>query len=101
MKKKSKKIFVLGVVLSFCFSLLSVLPVEAAGGAAQKVNINKASLDELQTLPGIGVKIAQRIIDFRDKNGPFKRIEELMKVKGIGEKMFERMKEKLTVGPEK
>lgn len=61
------------------------------------VNINTASIKQLVKLPRIGEKIAQRIIDFREKNGRFKRIEELMKVKGIGEKMFARLKKQITV----
>ena len=64
----------------------------------KKVNINTASSESLQTLPRIGPQVAQRIIDFREKNGKFKRIEELMKVRGIGEKTFSRLKDRITVG---
>lgn len=65
-----------------------------------KININTASLEELQTLPRIGPAIAQRIIDYRKEHGPFKRIEDIMKVQGIGERVFEQIKERITVGPE-
>ena len=66
--------------------------------AKEKVNINTASVKELQTLPRIGEKVAQRIVDFRTKNGKFSRIEELMKVKGISEKVFRQLKDLITVG---
>lgn len=68
---------------------------------SKKININTASLTELQELPRVGEKIAQRIIDFRKEHGNFKRIEEIMKVKGIGEKMFAELKEMITVAAEK
>ncbi|MGC8746400.1 MAG: ComEA family DNA-binding protein [Candidatus Saccharicenans sp.] len=56
---------------------------------------------ELQTLPRIGPKVAQRIIDYRTKNGPFKKAEDLMKVRGIGEKIFNQIKDSITVGENK
>lgn len=65
-----------------------------------KININTASLEELQTLPRIGPAIAQRIIDYRKEHGPFKRIEDLLKVQGIGERIFEQIKDRITVGTE-
>lgn len=68
--------------------------------APAKVNINTASLEELQTLPRIGPAIAQRIIDYRKEHGPFKRIEDIMKIQGIGERVFEQIKDRITVGPE-
>jgi len=61
------------------------------------VNINTAGISELVSLPRIGKKIAERIVKFRKKNGRFKRIEDLMKVKGIGEKTFNRIKKRLKV----
>ena len=65
-----------------------------------KVNINTAAAAELETLPRIGPKVAQRIVDFRTKNGNFKRTEEIMKVQGIGEKVYETIKDLITVGGE-
>ena len=62
------------------------------------VNLNTATSTELQALPGIGVATATRILEYRQKNGPFKRIEELMNVQGIGEKIFLRLKPQLSVG---
>ncbi len=58
-----------------------------------KVNINAALADDLENLPGIGSVMAERIIDFRENNGGFKDIEELKKVKGIGDKKFEKLKD--------
>ncbi len=66
----------------------------------RKVNINTASLRELESLPGIGPSFAQRIIRYRTENGGFKSIEEIKEVKGIGEKSFQRIKELITIGEE-
>ena len=65
------------------------------------VNINTASAAELDSLPGIGAKTAARIIEYRQKNGPFKKVEELMNVRGVGEKNFLKLKPQLTVGAAK
>lgn len=59
----------------------------------QKININTASAAELEALPGIGPVLAQRIIDYRQANGPFGRLEDIKKVKGIGDKTFEDLKD--------
>jgi len=64
---------------------------------ADKVNLNTATVDQLQALPGIGPALAQRIIEYRNKAGKFTKIEEVLNVKGIGEKMFQKMKDRLTV----
>jgi competence protein ComEA len=61
------------------------------------VNINTASASDLEALPGIGAKTAARIIEYRQKNGPFKKIEELMNVRGVGEKNFLKLKPQITV----
>lgn len=62
------------------------------------VNINTANLEELDTLPGIGPSTAQKILDYRDENGRFNTIEELMNVSGIGEAKFGSVKDMITVG---
>ena len=99
MKNFMIKGVVLSVVLGLVFSTFLSFQAQAAPKASEKkININTASLVELQKLPRVGEKVAQRIIDFRKKNGRFRRIEEIMKVKGIGEKMFNRMKDLITVG---
>lgn len=61
------------------------------------VNINTASAADLEGLPGIGAKTAARIVEYRQKNGPFKKIEELMNVRGVGEKNFLKLKPQITV----
>ena len=63
------------------------------------VNLNTASAAELEALPGIGAKTAARIVEYRQKNGPFKKIEDLMNVRGVGEKNFLKLKPQLTVSP--
>ncbi len=90
---------VLGLIVGL--SLQPLLSLQAGGKPGdQKVNINTASADELAKLPRIGPAIAQRIVDFRKENGNFKRIEDLMKVRGIGEKVFNQLKDLITVGAE-
>jgi competence protein ComEA len=65
------------------------------------VNLNTATVSQLATLPGIGETAAQRIVEYRDKNGGFKKVEELMNVKGIGEKSFLKLKPLVTLGDAK
>ncbi len=61
------------------------------------VNINNASAEQFDRLPRVGPKVAQRIVDYRQAHGPFKKVEELMNVKGIGEKTFLKIKGNLTI----
>jgi competence ComEA-like helix-hairpin-helix protein len=66
--------------------------------SAKVIDINSASIQELDELPGIGPAIAARIVEYREKNGPFGKIEDLMEVRGIGEKKFLSLKDRVTVG---
>ena len=79
--------------------VVSTPPVVSAAreitGAA--VNINSAGVQDLETLPGVGPATAQNIVDYREANGPFTRIEEIMDVSGVGPAKFEQMKELITV----
>ena len=68
-----------------------------AGGKSGKVNINKASLEELQTVSGIGAKRAQDIIDYRESHGSFQSVDDLKNVSGIGGKTLEKLKDYVSV----
>ena len=70
----------------------------AKPAAGRPLNINTASVAELDALPGIGAKTAALIVEYRQKNGLFKKIEELMNVRGVGEKNFLKLKDQISVG---
>ncbi len=78
--------------------ILAALVICAVAGGADSsqpsgvVNINTASSEELQLLPRVGPSLAGRIIEFREANGPFRTVEEILAVKGIGESSFEKLK---------
>lgn len=69
-----------------------------AGGSSERVNINTANLEELDTLPGIGPSTAQAIIDHRRQYGKFQRIDEITNVTGIGPATYDRIKDLITAG---
>jgi competence protein ComEA len=68
-----------------------------AATTAAPVNLNTATADQLAAIPGVGPKMADRIIAYREKNGGFKKVEDLMNVSGVGEKSFLKMKPLITV----
>lgn len=72
-------------------------PASTEAPNVELININTASLEELDSLPGIGPTIAQRIIDYRDANGPFNTIEDIQNVSGIGPSTFEEIQDLITV----
>ena len=90
-------------------TLLIVNPAVAAGekegvtksneivASMEKININKADAKTLTTLKGVGKDRAVKIIEYREKNGPFEKVEDIMKVKGIGKKIFEQNKNIISV----
>src|SRR3954462_13261615 len=69
-----------------------------AAAPTAPINLNTATQAQLESLPGVGAKAAQRILEYRKQNGHFKKIEDLMNVKGFGEKTFLKLKPMLTVG---
>jgi comEA protein len=73
----------------------------AKPASSTPVNINTASAAELEGLPGIGAAMAARIVEYRHKNGPFKKIEDLMNVRGLGEKNFLKLRPQLTLAAAK
>ena len=94
---KIRKIKILNLIVAFlAIFLLSV----GVAGATNKININTASLEELDGLPGIGLTKAQAIIDYRNAYGDFLSIEEIMNVSGIGQSTFDNIKDLITVSGE-
>jgi len=91
--KKMKTLLVLSIVAAF----IMVLSGPAFTEDSNKININKASLEELIQLKRIGPKYAKRIIEYREKNGSFKVPKDIVNVKGIGPKTFELNKDLITV----
>ena len=79
----------------FVIALVALLVCSSSIAA---VNLNTATKDELVALPGIGPAKAQAIVDYRNQHGPFRSIDEIRKVKGIGEKLFISIKPELSIG---
>lgn len=71
-------------------------PIVATG--SDTININTASVDELTQLQKVGPKTAENIVAYRDANGPFKTVDDLKNVKGVGDKILELNKDRMTVG---
>jgi len=93
---KSKRIIAVGLAMALAFLSSAATTFAAKPLPSGKVNINTASVEQLSTLPGVGEKLAARIIAYREKSGSFSTPQELMNVRGIGEKNFQRMQEYVT-----
>jgi competence protein ComEA len=94
-------VLALGLVAPLASAQESAKPAaKAATSSASSgtpINLNTATVAQLETLPGIGKSTAERILEYRQKNGGFKKVEDLMNVRGIGEKSFLKMKALITV----
>jgi competence protein ComEA len=84
------------IVVGLAISAMPATP-PAGGAGTGLVNLNTATLEQLQTLPGVGPVLAQRIIDYRESNGAFRSVEDLRKVSGIGDARFNELKARVTV----
>ncbi len=97
------------LVLALALAGVAAAPLSAAGPAPQKagasearpVDINTADSAALESVPGIGKSLSQRILAFRDKNGPFQSVDDLLKIQGIGEKSIQKLRPYLTVAKAK
>jgi competence protein ComEA len=99
MTAKTNKGLALGLAAALLILSLSGAYAQTNAPKA-KININTANRAELESLPRIGPAVAQRIVDYRTKNGNFQKIEDIMKVSGISEKIFAQIKDLITVGQE-
>jgi len=91
----------LWLVLSSALILFFALQVSADtkhAPPAHSVDLNSATADELQQVPGIGPSTAKAIVNFRQKSGPFQKVEDLLVIKGISKTRFEKMRPYLTIG---
>jgi len=96
MTRRSVLVSVLSV-LAAAPPVLAATSARVAAAAVEKVNINTATVKDLMKLDGVGRGVAQRIVDYREANGPFKRGEDLRKVDGVGAATFERNRERIVV----
>jgi competence protein ComEA len=101
--------FVIAVLVALGLSVATVsaqgnsqrASVSSSASASAPINLNTATAAQLETLPGIGKSTAERILEYRQKNGSFKKVEDLMNVRGVGEKSFLKLKPLVTVAPPK
>jgi competence protein ComEA len=108
MQRKTRIVTILVLAASLT-GALAVLPEARAAAApaaavaseARPVDINTAASEALQSVPGIGKSLAQRIIAFREKNGAFQSVDDLLKVQGIGEKSLQKLRPYVTVAKSK
>ena len=94
------KTIVLAFSLVVCLGLALAPAALAQKGKAvsnEKVNLNTATSEQLQTLPGVGPAMAKRVLEYRAKVGKFTKVEEILNVKGFGEKNFQKLKDRLLI----
>lgn len=76
------------IIIPACSSRFADIPTKGAATSQNAININTATVDDLEKLPHIGRKTAESIVEFREANGPFRRVEHLMQIRGISEERF-------------
>ena len=111
MRRTNLKAIRLLTVAALCAAVLTAgaghalaVPPAKDDGATRStapLDLNKASENELTEIPGIGPSLAKRIVEFRNENGNFRRVEDLLKVRGIGEKSFQKIRPYVTVSKKK
>jgi len=103
-KMESLNVVYVVVILSLIFSMIIWIPQTACAKTSEvlapqtQININTASKEELIRLKRIGPSLAERIITYRETHGPFLKREDILNVKGLGQKFWEANKELITVG---
>ena len=85
------------LVLGLAIAPSMALAQKAKPHGGDKVNLNTATVEQLQTLPGVGPAMAKKIVEHRTKSGKFTKVEEILNIQGIGEKKFQKMKDRLVV----
>jgi comEA protein len=99
MKMKPNRLVAATLAVLFALGLSAGSALAAAKPAPSgKINLNSATAEQLTAVPGIGEKLASRIVEYRQKNGSFKNVQELMNVKGVGEKSFGKLEPFLSTG---
>ena len=98
---KLNRLVAAALAFAMAFVLSTGMAFAAKPAPAGKVNINTATAAQLTTLPGVGEKLAARIVEYRQKSGGFKSVQELMNVKGIGEKNLTKLEPHLSLGEAK
>ncbi len=108
MDSRSKTVTALVLALALCGAAVSAPAFgapptagRAAASEARPIDINAAGTAELESVPGIGKSLSQRIVAFREKNGAFQSVDDLLKVQGIGEKSIQKLRPYLTVAKAK
>jgi len=95
--KRTKTVCVLALCFGLILSSVSVMAEKSRAVPSEKINLNSATAEQLQSIPGIGPTTAKSILEYRAKVGKFNKIEEIINVKGIGEKKFQKIKDRLAV----
>lgn len=96
-KKSLSFLVIMGMILMLINPVFAVDQKKSADSGKKLINLNTADAKQLEELPRVGPKMAQRIMEYRKANGGFKKIQDLLKVKGIGQKTFDKLKHLITV----